>query len=283
MIKRIDLHTHSTCSDGTLTPKELAKRARDAGLSAIALTDHDSMAGVGDFLAECQRLGIEGIPGVEISVRYKRELHIVGLYASGAEFSETIARLANSRGERNLKMLKNMRDYGFDVTEQDLISQTEGAVISSVGRPHIANALVSKGYVKDRDEAFSKYLAKGAMFYEKRFSLSPEESISLIKRSGGIAIWAHPAYAADTGAEMKELAVRLKAAGLDGMECLYSRYTPEQTETAFRVARETGILPGGGSDFHGANKPDVRLGVVSGGNGYVPYEYLEELKRTKSL
>ncbi|MBQ3425769.1 MAG: PHP domain-containing protein [Clostridia bacterium] len=281
MIKRIDLHTHSSCSDGTLTPKELARHARDAGLAAIALTDHDSMAGMREFLAECERLGIEGIPGVEISVRYKRELHIVGLYAEGDELREALFCLANSRGERNLKMLKKMRDYGFDVTEHDLISQSDGAVISGVGRLHIANALVGKGYAKDKDEAFSKYLAKGAKFYEKRFSLSPEERISLIKRSGGIAIWAHPAYAADTAAEMSELAARLKSAGLDGMECLYSRYSSEQTELCFRVAGETGILPSGGSDFHGANKPDVRLGVVSGG-GYVPYEYLENLRKTRS-
>ena len=204
MTKRIDLHTHSTCSDGTLTPKELAKHAKEMGLSAIALTDHDSMAGVGEFLKECDKLGIEGIPGVEISAKYRRELHIVGLYAESEEFNNTIALLANSRGDRNIRMLKNMRDHGFEVTEDDLIAQTEGAAISSVGRPHMANALVSKGYVKDKDEAFSKYLAKDALFYEKRFSLSPEESISLIKRSGGIAIWAHPAYTADNEEEMTE-------------------------------------------------------------------------------
>ena len=256
MIKRIDLHTHSSCSDGTLTPRELARCAYEAGLSAIALTDHDNISGIPEFSDECERLGIEGIPGIEISAEYKRQLHIVGLYADGEEFRSTVARLGGARGERNIRMLDRIRRGGFDMTENDLIP--EGAAINTVGRMHMVKAFV------------------------KKFSLTPEDSIALIHRSGGIAIFAHPAQAADTEEELFGLSKRLKAAGIDGMECLYSRYSPEETGMCFRIARELDILPSGGSDFHGENKPDVRLGVVSGGDGYIPYEYLERLKEKRS-
>ena len=280
MTNRIDLHTHSTCSDGTLTPSELARHAKNAGLSAIALTDHDNISGIPEFMSECDRLGIEGIPGIEISVEYRRQLHIVGLYADGEEFRRTVARLGNARGERNIKMLERIRSGGFDLTEKDLIPG--GATIYTVGRMHMVKAFVKKGYVKDEAEAFEKYIGDDGAFFVKKFSLTPEDSIELIHKSGGIAIFAHPAQAADTEEELFELAKRLKAAGIDGMECLYSRYFAAETEMCFRIAAELDILPSGGSDFHGANKPDVRIGVVSGGNGFVPYEYLERLKGQRS-
>lgn len=280
MIKRIDLHTHSSCSDGTLTPRELARCAYEAGLSAIALTDHDNISGIPEFSDECERLGIEGIPGIEISAEYKRQLHIVGLYADGGEFRSTVARLGGARGERNIRMLDRIRRGGFDMTENDLIP--EGATINTVGRMHMVKAFVKKGYVKTEAEAFEKYIGDDGEFYVKKFSLTPEDSIALIHRSGGIAIFAHPAQATDTEEELFGLSKRLKAAGIDGMECLYSRYSPEETAMCFRIARELDILPSGGSDFHGENKPDVRLGKVSGGDGYIPYEYLERLKGKRS-
>ena len=280
MIKRIDLHTHSVCSDGTLTPRELARCAYASGLSAIALTDHDNISGIPEFSDECEKLGIEGIPGIEISADYRRQLHIIGLYADGDEFRSTVARLGSARGERNIKMLDRIRRGGFDMTENDLIP--EGATINTVGRMHMVKAFVKKGYVKDEAEAFEKYIGDDGEFYVKKFSLTPEDSIELIHRSGGVAIFAHPAQAADTEEELFELSKRLRAAGIDAMECLYSRYSQKETEMCFKIARELDILPSGGSDFHGANKPDVRLGAVSGGNGYIPYEYLEGLKKLRS-
>ncbi len=273
MANKIDLHTHSVCSDGTLTPKELAREAARAGLCAAALTDHDTTEGIPEFSAECERIGIEPVPGIEIGTKYKRELHIVGLYAGGDEFDSVVSRLKNGRGERNRKMIKMLRDAGFDITENDITTHND---IESAGRVHIANALLEKGYVKTRDEAFEKYIAKGRPYYAERFSLTPEESVRFIKRCGGTAVWAHPAQAADTEAEMTEIALRLKAAGLDAMECLYSRYTDAETEMCMRTAKNAGLLMSGGSDFHGANKPDVKLGVVNG--GYVPYEFLLKIK-----
>lgn len=276
MTDKIDLHTHSTRSDGTATPAELAHLAYKAGLRAVALTDHDTVDGADEFCAECERLGIEGIRGVEIGTKYKRELHIVGLYAHGREFDETIAKLRDGRRIRNEQMLIKLCEHGFDITEDDIVDKDSGAGMDSVGRVHMANALVKKGYASDRNDAFERLIAKGRPCYVSRFALTPEESIGFIKRCGGAAIWAHPVYAADSEEEIRELATRLKAAGLDGMECYYSRYTDEQTEMCRRIAKETGLLESGGSDYHGGNKPDVEIGVVNG--GAVPYELLEKIK-----
>ncbi|MGN0181126.1 MAG: PHP domain-containing protein [Candidatus Ornithomonoglobus sp.] len=276
MTSRVDLHTHSTASDGTYLPSELAGLAKEIGLSAIALTDHDNNDGIGEFMEECGRLGVEGIPGIEISTDYEKQLHIVGLYNSGAEFDETVKRLKNARAERNEKMFEKIREYGFDITREDILENGK-VTIEHAGRLHMANALVRKGYAADKNEAFDRFLMRGRPCYVEKFSLSPEESVKLIKRCGGIAIWAHPALAMDNEADMLEMAESLKAAGLDAMECYYSTYTEEMSRMCKAVAQKTGLLTSGGSDFHGMNKPDVKLGAVS--EGIVPYEILEKLKQ----
>lgn len=276
MTDKIDLHTHSTRSDGTNTPTEVARIAYEAGLKAVALTDHDTIDGTAEFCAECERLGIEGISGVEIGTKYKRELHIVGLYARGEEFDEVISKLRDGRKVRNEQMLEKLCKNGYIITEEDIVDAQTGADMQSVGRVHMANALVRKGYAKDRDDAFDRLIAKGRPCYVSRFALTPEESVRFIKRCGGAAIWAHPVYTADSEEELKDIALHLKAAGLDAMECYYSRYTDEQTQMCMRIARETGLLMSGGSDYHGGNKPDVEMGRVNG--EYVPYELLEKIK-----
>lgn len=276
MKNKIDLHIHSIKSDGTYTPSQIAVLAKEKGLSAAALTDHDSMEGTEEFVEECERLGIEGIPGVEMGAAFKGELHIVGLYVGGEEFRKTLQELRNGRKDRNLKMIKKLQEGGYDIVIDDIIDEEAGITLESSGRLHIAKALVKKGYVKDVDEAFDTMLSKGKEFYVKRFALSPEECIKAIKNAGGAAVWAHPIYSAKTEEDITALALRLKEAGLDAMECLYSRYTDEDTRLCQRVAEKTGLLMSGGSDFHGENKPDVELGAVNG--GYVPYEFLEKIK-----
>lgn len=276
MMKKIDLHTHSTRSDGTLSPAVLARLAKESGLSAVALTDHDTTDGHAEFMAECEKMGIEGIPGVEIGTKYHRELHIVGLYAKGEEFEQMIKRFKNAREERNLKMLEVLNAHGYQITAEDITDEKAGVTLKSSGRVHMANALLKKGYVSYRDEAFEKLIARGKPCYVERFSLTPEDCIAMIKRNDGIAVWAHPVQAVDSEAEMETVARRLKAAGLDGMECLYSRYTDEETAMCKRVAQRVDLRMSGGSDFHGDNKPDVKLGVVNG--GFVPYEFLEKLR-----
>lgn len=271
----IDLHTHSTCSDGTLTPVELAHLAYEEGLCAVALTDHDTKKGASQFVKECEKLGIMGIEGVELSAEYKKELHIVSLFASGEEFDSTVLRLQNGRGDRNLKMLELLRNEGFDITVDDIAAMNKEVTPKSFGRPHMARALVQKGYVKDFQEAFDKYLAQGKRCYLDRFRLSPKECIELIKHSGGIAVWAHPVYTVENEDELLNTVIQLKEYGLDAIECRYSRYTQEQTDMCMRVAKKAGVLMSGGSDFHGEHKPDVKLGRVFGGR--VPYEYLEKM------
>lgn len=277
MTNRIDLHTHSTCSDGTYTPRELARLAAEKGLRAIALTDHDNNDGIAEFMAECERLGIEGIPGIEISTNYSKGLlHIVGLYNSGSEFDKVVERLKHAREERNIKMFERIRECGFDITEEDIL-ENGGVRLEYAGRMHMANALVRKGYAKDKNDAFERLLKRGRPCYVEKYSLSPAESVKLIKRHGGIAIWAHPGLLMDNEEEMLSMALELKAAGLDAMECLYSTYTEKMSCMCKSVAEKAGLLMSGGSDFHGSNKPDVRLGEVS--EGAVPYEILEKLKQ----
>ena len=274
MKRIIDLHTHSNKSDGTLSPVELAKKAKEVGLSAIALTDHDTNNGVAEFVKECESLGIEGIPGIEISTNFKRLMHIVGLYPHGERYESVVENLKTARLERNLKMLKNIYDK-FGITSEEVLEGT-GAAEESCGRLHMANALVKYGYAETVSDAFEKYLKRGRPCYVEKFSLSPEESVRLIKDCGGIAIWAHPVQAIDTESDMLDMALRLKSAGLDAMECMYNNFTPKESDLCRSVAKSAGLLESGGSDFHGSNKPKVSLGRVS--EGTVPYEILEQLK-----
>lgn len=274
MKKIIDLHTHSNKSDGTLSPRELAKKAKEAGLSAIALTDHDTNNGIAEFVEECEKLGIEGIPGIEISTNFKRLMHIVGLYPHGDRYETVVEKLKAARLERNVKMLEKIHDR-FDITSEQVLEGT-GASKESCGRLHMANALVKCGHAETVSDAFEKYLKRGRPCYVEKFSLSPEESVKLIKDCGGVAIWAHPVQAIDTESDMLEMAKKLKEAGLDAMECMYNNFTPEQSELCRSVAKRVGLLESGGSDFHGSNKPTVQLGRVS--EGTVPYEILEKLR-----
>ena len=276
MTDKIDLHMHSARSDGTLTPKELAAACAEAGLRAAAITDHDSMEGAEEFVSECEALGIEGIAGVEISAKYKHELHIVGLYVGGADMSAKLERIREGRKLRNIEMVKKLREGGFYITMADACSFSTDSTPDTIGRVHIAKALVEKGYAASVDEVFSTMIGRGMPYYVKRFSLTPEASISLIKNCGGAAVWAHPVYTEDTEEALEAMAKRLKDAGLDAMECLYSRYSDAQTDMCMRIAKRTGLLISGGSDFHGEDKPDVKIGTVNG--GCVPYGLLEKIK-----
>lgn len=279
MKKAIDLHTHSNCSDGTLSPAQLAQHAKDTGLSAIALTDHDTNTGIAEFMAECKRLGIEGIPGIEISTDYPRLLHIVGLYAHGEEYDSIIPKLKNARRNRNIKMFRRLHEE-FGITTDEILG-TDGTNEESAGRLHMAKAIVRRGISADVSEAFEKYLKRGRLCYVEKESLSPAQSVRLIKRCGGLAIWAHPVTAVDTEDEMLKMAADLQEAGLDAMECYYNNFTPEQNQMCRSVCRRLGLLQSGGSDFHGVNKPGVKLGRVTAGDGYIPYELLDKLKKNQ--
>lgn len=284
MNKFIDLHTHSTASDGTMSPRELARFAAENGLSAAALTDHDTVDGVREFCAECEKCAVEPVAGVEISTKYKTELHIVGLFVDiyDTQFTDKLRMLKNSRSERNTKMLHLLCDNGFDITENDILKQKLGATLENTGRAHIARAMVEKGYVGSTQEAFEKYLMKGAKFYVSRKTCTPEEAIEMIKSAGGIAVLAHPCFISYERSELCELLKRLKAAGLDAMECYYSEHTEEFKDLCLELCSEYALLPSGGSDFHADNKPHVKMGKVCG-DMKVPYELLEKMKVQKGI
>ncbi len=276
--KLIDLHTHSMASDGSMSPAELVRHAHEKGLSALALTDHDTVDGVQEALEEGERLGVEVIPGIEISVDYKPEMHILGyfpnLYAYNSIRNE-LEVIRQGREARNLKIISRLNGLGIDITTEEIKSEALGDV---TGRPHIARVLVNRGFVKSIDDAFNKYLGREGLAYFKRFELKPEQGIQAIRRAGGLPVLAHPVFLRKTYDEMDKLLGELKGFGLAGIEALYSDHTREDTGNFLRLAIKHGLIVTGGSDFHGSFKPGMELGTGRGGLE-VPYELLENLRK----
>ena len=282
--KYTDLHTHSTASDGSMTPAELVRHAYESGLSAVALTDHDTVAGVEEALEEGAKIGIEVIAGVEISVslsewgfsEYETEMHMLGYFFSRnfEPIQATLEELRRKREQRNPKIIEKLNKMGFDITMEEVAAKAPGGV---VGRGHIARVLMEKGYTASVAEGFEKYLGTGKPAYVRKDKLTPEQGINAILRSDGVPVLAHPVL---LGLQREELAAvldRLKAAGLKGIEALYPENTPEETEELLDLAAKTGLKVTGGSDFHGIYKPEIRIGV---GRGClrVPYSLLQKLK-----
>lgn len=266
----VDFHTHSNASDGTFTPAQVARAAKAAGLSSCALTDHDTVSGVDEFLAECERAGIEGVPGVELSVRAPFEMHMVGLYIDYKDeaFLKKLYRLEHAREIRNLAMIERCREHGFELTAEDLLEN--GALsIESAGRPHFAKAFIKRGYARTTKEVFDKYLGFGKCCYVERKRFSPAETIRMIKDAGGIAVLAHPVQITKDQEQLAALLAELKEYGLDAAECYYSDNSAEFTAMIRGLCARLNLMESGGSDFHGANKPDIEIGRGRG-TLYVP-------------
>lgn len=274
-----DLHMHSTASDGTFSPSELAVCAKKAGLRAAALTDHDTLSGLREFCFACERLGIEPVPGIEIGAKFKCELHIVGLFVDykNREFAHITEELSKARAKRNYKMIDLLREGGINITAEDILSQKQDRDMNLCGRAHFAAALVKKGYAADTDDAFARYIGRGGPFYAPRKIYPPKETIEIIKNAGGLAIAAHPIFISRVRGELEELFNELKSYGLDGVECYYSTYDDEFSKMCLDICKKLDLAPSGGSDFHGANKPNIPIGAVNGGAA-VPYGVVEGLK-----
>ncbi|MCQ2397632.1 MAG: PHP domain-containing protein [Lentisphaeria bacterium] len=277
----IDLHCHSRASDGSCTPSEIVALAVKCGLHAIALTDHDTMDGLAEFRRAGEGASVECVPGIELASRKQGEYngyHIVGLYLRESvsdEMSELLASCIRWRQERNLGILERLNEKGFPVTLSEVQQVAGGDVI---GRPHIALALVRRGIVSSVAGAFERFLGSGKAAYMHRQEPSPEAAISAIHSMGGVAIWAHPFTKGNrTVRQIHQLAVDLKAIGLDGIEVHYSMHTARQVQNAAEIAREVGLLPSGGSDFHGLTFRNVQMGIGAG-NLQVPDRYLEPLR-----
>ena len=274
----IDLHTHSTASDGTYTPAELIRYAKAKGLRALALTDHDCIDGLDEAVSVGREVGVEVIPGVELSAEFPNgTMHILGFFVdrTRAAFLQRLATLQEARRQRNPLIVKKLQDLGLEITYDEVVAASGGG---QVGRPHFARVLMQKGYVRTNGEAFERFLKKGGPAYVEKARFSPEESIALIHEAGGVSVLAHPFTLHLPAEELDPLFERLAKAGLEGVETYYSAHTAEETLRYERLAREWELVTSGGSDFHGANKPNIDLGIGTG-SLHVPYSVLEELRR----
>lgn len=279
-MRRIDLHVHTTASDGTLSPAEVVREAKRIGLSAVAITDHDTHCGYAAAREEGERLAVEVVPGIEISTKFTGPVHILGYYidVDSPALKEVLDWIVRDRDERNAKMCALMAADGVDIT-YDYMQKRFGEV---VGRPHFAQILVERGYAESVADAFDRYVEKGRKYYQGRSFLSLERSIELIREAEGIPVLAHPfQYRLDEGG-LRELIERCIASGLEGMECMYSGYGADKVAYLSAMAEEYGLLRTGGSDFHGTNKPDIALGSGKG-ELCVPYELLGRLKTHRDV
>lgn len=252
----VDLHVHSTASDGTLTPRDLVLRAAERGLSAIALADHDSVDGVPEALAAGERAGVTVVPAVELSaIHEERDVHILGYFIDHAStrFRDRLRELRDARLDRARRIVEVLRADGYEVDLDDVLALSDGG---AVGRSHVARALVDRGHVTDVREAFERLLGRGKPYYVPKDVTAPAEVVGLVREAGGLPVLAHPAV---TGVEA--LVAALVPAGLAGVEAYHSEHDPAQTARCVELAREHGLLVTGGSDYHGPSTTGAELGV----------------------
>jgi len=277
----IDLHAHSTASDGTYSPAEVAELAKKLGLSAIALTDHDTIDGLDEFQKTGNALGIETIPGIEFAALWEKhhrpEIHLVGLGFDPAHpaLLSRMQEIRQSRDLRNNKMCEKLSSIGLHITIEEVAANAGGEIIT---RAHFANVLLQKGYIAKKEDAFSRYISPGLPGYVEREFLTPALCIQTIKEAGGAAVLAHPTLYGLGMEQLEELCEELIPYGLDGIECQYSTYSPAETKAITALAEKMDLLPSGGSDFHGKNKPNIHLGSGKS-NLAIPYGFWEELKK----
>lgn len=282
-MKTIDLHVHSNISDGTCTPEELVRLAKEAGLSAFALTDHDTVLGIERARCAAEDIGMELIPGIEFSTRWQyRDVHILGYWIDDKNpaFQAKLTEFIEARDVRNEQMCLRIREYtGFPCYLSELQRRYPGAVIT---RAHMASWMVEEGYVKTRSIAFDKYLGDHAPCFIPKTQVSPKDAIRLILDYGGIPVLAHPLLYSLSRKQTSALLDELTEAGLAGIEAYYSMNRGSDTSYVLSLAQKYSLLPTGGSDFHGENKPDIALGTGRGHNLAIPYSILENLKAART-
>ena len=274
----IDLHCHTTASDGRHSPTELVQMAAEMGLRAIAVCDHDSTEGLDEALAAGRASGVEVIPSVELSCDVAEgELHMLGYYVdySDGAFQAELSRLREGRVGRAQAMVRKLNALGYAITF-DRVQELAGD--GAIGRPHIAQALIEARLVQNKGEAFERLIGRGGPAYVERAKLSPADGCRLIRRAGGLPVFAHPFIALASGRALEPMPVEsslpaLVEAGLAGLEVYYSNYTPSLIERLLRLSRQYGLLVTGGSDFHGEGVAGAPLGGV-----YVPPKCLAALK-----
>ena len=274
----IDLHSHSTFSDGSESPAELIDIALRTGLSCLALTDHDTINGVPHAIAAAENTALEVIPGVELSTFYKKhEIHIVGLFVDHTDkkFKSELNQIRFLREERNHKMCAKLHTLGIDIDYDNMVEIYKSNMIT---RAHIADYLLDKGYISTRKEAFEKYIGSHCPAFIQWEKIYVIKGIELILAAGGVPILAHPvAYKMDFD-ELDALVKNLSDNGLMGMEVFYSTNSESFTEKSKNLANKYGLLKSGGSDYHGRTKPLIKLGTGMGGLR-ISYDLLAPIRR----
>lgn len=284
-MKTIDLHVHSNISDGSFTPSEVTELAVKAGLSAYALTDHDCTAGYKEAAGAAEKIiketgiSIEVIPAVEISAGYNnRDIHILGLYIDpdNENLNNALALTRERRFKRNQKMIKKFNENGINISHEELTFGNPNTIIT---RGHFSRLLIEKGYASNREECFEKYLNPDTKYFVQREYISIGETVTLIKKAGGIPFLAHPLLYKLNDSELESLVTDFKTCGGMGLEAIYSSNTAEDEIHLKNLAAEHNLLISGGTDFHGASKPDLRIGIGRG-NMSIPYDILSEIKNS---
>ncbi len=273
----IDLHTHSIYSDGTNTPAELVAMAEERGVRALALTDHDTVGGIPKLLVAAAESLVEAVPGIELSAECNQgTMHILGYFIDYTQpaLLEKLEKVRSSRDERNHEILKKLNQLGYPLMWED-IEQQAGCDV--VGRPHIAGALVECGHIKTKKAAFDQLLGKGRPGYVNRYHYSAKECIDMIRTAGGVSVLAHPATLHLSDTQLRILMGELKEQGLSGIETYYAEHRPDNRKKFMAWAKELDLICTGGTDFHGRNTPDLKLGTGFG-QLRVPDEVLEQLK-----
>ena len=275
----IDLHVHSTASDGTCSPAEVVALAAKAGLSAIALTDHDTVDGVPEALAAAKNGSTEVIPGAELSAQWhEKEIHILGFFLppDSPGLRDALSRPQEKREERNDEIIRRLSRAGFSVTREELQAGSPRTVIT---RAHFARVMAEKGYVSSMKEAFSRYLKPGGTYCPRKEHLFPETAVDLIRSSGGFAALAHPLQYRFSNQELEDLTSFLAGLGMKGLEVYHSSSNSYESRKLKELALRHGLLPTGGSDFHGGNKPDISIGSGRG-NLRISSALLEDIRRS---
>ena len=275
-----DLHTHSVFSDGTDTPARLIELAAEAGLSAVALCDHNTVAGLPDFLEAAKDSAVEAVPGVEISTDYAdKELHILALFVQSQHYAAVTALLAEGdrrKEQSNIDLVAALNAAGYALNYEEIKAKTPQGHIN---RAHIAAEMLELGYVESVQAAFRTLLSPKHGLYHPPKRIDAYDAIRFIKSIGAVAVLAHPFLSMDENL-LRAFLPQAVEAGLDAMEVFYSKYTEETTLLAVKIAEEYGILPSGGSDYHGGNKPDIAIGIGRG-ELKIPHRWLNGLKKRK--
>lgn len=276
MEKLIDLHTHSTMSDGSMSPAELVRHAKEAGLAAVALTDHDSVAGVEEAMAEGERLGIEVVPGIELSAKSATETHVLGYYIdkNNPALAAALEDILKERINRTHRTCQKLNELGFDVTVEEAEALAPAGV---VGRAHFAKLMVLKGYVSSVKEGFELYFNNGRPAYSSRQKIDRFQAVDLIKNAGGLAFIAHLHLTRMEDDELEAFLTELRDYGLDGIEGYYTDYSPQMQEKYQALAKKLGLMISGGTDFHAQMKPHISIGKGLG-DLKIPYSVLAAMK-----